>query len=399
MKGEIRVSHHFINPTPGEITILANSPIPHSLKPTREAYLDLIECGFNLGAETGDVNYYKNVFKLLDGLDFKYLISNGSLSTDKYAELVQTFKNDPHLGGWYLADEPAYDDLKNLKIYYDRLVNMDPDHLVYINLLGAPMEAALGPIKTYQSYLKYIESLIKPELWCYDFYPFSIKKGELRVDYDLFYSNLEMFSEISKKTSRPFWAFCQSMEFSHPAITRPAATEAYLRFEAFSALAYGAQGIEYWTYGQRYSSDQTNFISALVNLDGKKSPAWYAAKKVNSEIKKYNDVFYQCEFQEARHSGNIKYGNTKKLKGKFGPFSNIESGNQGVLATIIKNGNLNYVVIVSHDVEHNQQLKLKCAPGYSIHDLCSKFPENSITENYNIMLDKGGYVIFSYEKN
>ena len=75
------------------------------------------------------------------------------------------------------------------------------------------------------------------------------------------------------------------MAFKASWIECPPAKEEYLRFEAFSALGYGAQGIVYWTLGQRKSSPHETYTTALINLKGEKTAAWYVAKKVNLENK------------------------------------------------------------------------------------------------------------------
>ena len=115
------------------------------------------------------------------------------------------------------------------------------------------------------------------------------------------------------------------------------AKESYLRYEAFTALAYGAQGIVYWTYGQRIPTPQEDYQSALVNLNGKKTATWYAAKKVNAEIRKFNNIFYGCEMKMVRHTGDKIYAGTQALSGEIGPFKSLASGGAGVVVSYIEN--------------------------------------------------------------
>ena len=124
-----------------------------------------------------------------------------------------------------------------------------------------------------------------------------------------FYEDLEASSRIASLTHRPFWAYCMSMshqlsydETSGEGVLYPEATLGSLRFEAFSALAYGAQGIIYWTYCQIYN-DAIHY-SALINQQGEKSESWYYAKQVNGEIKALTDVFLGCTLMRVRHTGN-----------------------------------------------------------------------------------------------
>ena len=389
-------THPYIHPTPGEIVIMASTPIPHGLPPTHEAYKDLIECGFNLGIEGGDIECYKQQFAAIGNLNFKYLISNPDLRTDKRIKYIEAFKDSKYLGGWCLRDEPSYSEFDSLKKQYDALYRADPDNLIYMNFLGGIIKGVTGPFTHYMDYLNYIGELFKPEMWSYDFYPFQIKNNKIEVDYDQFYQDLECMWKVAKIYQRPFWTYLQSMAYKSSMFYRPVTNETYLRFVVFSSLAYGAQGVGYWTYGQRKSHDSETYISALVNLNGKKTSAWYAAKKVNGEIKKFNDIFYNCEVKEVRHTGDRIYKGTRKLSGEFGPFKMIRSQEAGVMASLIENNGSQYVVIVNRDVFKNQKITLELKPNRNVVDLSSKKErEYNWRKDINITLEKGGYVIFN----
>ncbi|MCH5238148.1 MAG: beta-galactosidase [Muribaculaceae bacterium] len=387
-------NHPFINPTPGEITIMACTPIPHGLKSTRKDYEDLIECGFNLGTEALSMDQYEREFEIIGDLDFKYMIYSSFFFSDKMNEVVKRFQNNPYVGGWSFKDEPNYADLKKVKFYYDKLYESGGSKLIFMNLLGGLSSKGTGPAKSYLDYLKVIQKNFKPEVWSFDLYPVFLRNGKIDIAYDIFFEDLEAMHAMSKMTDRPFWFFCQSMAFRVPAFERPAATEAYLRFANFSALAYGAQGILYWTYGMRNSNESETYLSALVNLDGKKTPAWYAAKKVNAEIKKFNDIFYQSNILEVKHTGSKVYRTTKKLSGKFGPFKKISSSKAGVLLSRIENNGKNYIMIVNHDPLAKQKVMLKLADGKRVIDMTNNNREYGSDDYFSILLDKGGYAIF-----
>ena len=383
------------NPTPGEISIIASTPIPYGIKPSHSAYIDLVDCGFNVGMEQATLEYFKQQFELIGDLNFKYMIQNPALFNNQRSEFIEAFKNEPKFAGWKFKDEPLFNDLSNLKNQNEALYKAYPQKLIYINLVGVISQVFTGPYQNFAQYLDYIEEILHPEIWSYDFYPIITKQGKTICENELFYYALETFSAQAKKTSRPFWAYCESMQYKTNTYSRPAANEAYLRFEAFSALAYGAQGIVYWTYGQRQPGQSEDYISALVNINGKKTSAWKAAKKVNAEIKKFNDVFFGCNVKELKHTGDIIYKGTKKLSGTFGPFKMIRSGNSGVVASLIENNGSVYIVIVSRDVFKKQKVSLELLPNQSVVDLNAAIPvQYSWRKDIVFNLDKGGYKIF-----
>lgn len=387
------IRKNYPNPTPGEITILASTPIPDGMLPTRDAYEDLIDCGFNVALTDGNKVEVCKQFSMIRGLDLKFLLTNSRLRSENYMDYITAFKDEPQLAGWRLVDEPRFNQLKELKEAYKRLMEADSTHLIYINLVGANIAKFSGPSKTYKDYLNLINSTFKPKLWSYDLYPFAIRNGELKIGYDTFYSDLELFRDMQNETGYPFWAYCQSMAFKNNAVERPAATLPFLRFEAFSALAYGAQGLVYWTYGQRYSSEYEEYFSALINLDGTKSKAWYDAQKVNREIKKFNNVFYQCMVKEVFHTGEI-YPGTKRLKGGIGPFSKIKSGKDGILVSYLSSNEKNYIVIVNHSVEKSQKLNFILKPGRQVRLISSSNEMCYNSSIFSLKVDKGSYLIF-----
>lgn len=384
--------------TPGKITICASTPIPDGVTASTQSYIDLIDCGFNSGMAQGSVDYFKQQFNLIGNMDFKYLIQSTDLFTDKRSIYIREFQNDRHFGGWKFKDEPTFGSLDELQSQYRTMVKADPHNLVYLNFVGVVDKTFTGNLTNFYDYLELLQNKFAPEVWSYDYYPILSKNGKLIIEYDQFYSDLEDFSAISKKTGKPFWAYCESMAYKASSYSRPAATEAYLRWEAFSALAYGAQGIVYWTYGLRNSNPVENYTSALVDLKGKKSKAWYAAKKVNSDIKRFNDIFYHCNVKEVRHTGDRIYKGTKKLSGQFGPFNMVRSQEAGVMVSIIENNGKEYIVIVSRDVLKKQKISLELKPNTTITDLTPSTPKTyNWRKDVNLTLDKGGYVIFSID--
>ena len=384
----------YINPTPGEITIMASSPIPTGLEPTRQMFQDVEDCGFNLTTLNGSVAYIKNIFSLVADLKLKYLISNPQfINQNTRHSYISSLKGNKHLGGWLLKDEPSYDTWDNLSKQYKAFCKEDPNHIVYVNLVGIIHKTFTGPAKTIPEYIESFQKLFTPSLFSYDYYPIITKNGKTTIQYDQFYSDLEDFSSISKKCQRPFWSFCECMAYTTKTYSRPAATEAYLKFQAFNALAYGAQGIVYWAYSLRKPMGGENYTSALVDLKGKKSKAWYAAQKVNNEIKRFNQVFYQCDVKEVKHTGDKLYKGTKKLTGSIGSFKIVRSGSAGVVISYIENKGEKYTVFINRDVYNSQNVRLQLKTDSKVQNLNNNnqySPDSEIV----LTLDKADWAIF-----
>lgn len=191
-------------------------------------------------------------------------------------KFINDWKNNETIGGWLFKDEPKLSQISvNSKLYqlYSLIKSIDDRHLIYINLYGGAsgvdievdIEKDEGDSqyqierKKYNLYVDTFQNVFRPSYFCYDLYPFILnQKGELEPNFKTFYSDLDIFSDLSKKTGRPFWVFIQSMAFCNGYMKNfhPIATLPLLRFAVFSALGYGAQGIVYWTYHQRENTTE-----------------------------------------------------------------------------------------------------------------------------------------------
>ena len=224
---------------------------------------------------------------------------------------------------------------------------------------------------------------------------------KLTVRHGTFYDDLKTFHERSKATGGVFWAHVQSMEYINGTSLHPAALEPYIRFEAFSALAFGAQGIVYWTYRQRSNSDSEVYPSALVDQSYNRMPAWYFAKRVNHEILQYSKVFVNSELIRWAHTGD-SYGGPSIDNGSFGAILSIKASGAGALVTQLKTNGHNYMVIVSHDVTEYQTIDLTFVPTviYELTPLTS-YGEHGKQTHLNTrtiqrQLIPGGYLIYEF---
>lgn len=398
----------YISPTPGKFPIVASSGFNSITGPREEDFTDLEECGFNLCLSASTIDRYNQMLNLLKDTDIKILIHSSSFTSGhirsdrekKLIDFIDTYKYNDMVAGWDFVDEPIWDNITDLSYYYHLSRNIVPRKLCFTNFVGGIVSKFTGPCKTMESYVDTIQKYFAPDLWCSDFYPLSLKDNKLKIDYQVFFDNLRIFASQSKKTGVPMWNYCQSMAFTTKNLNRPAATLPYLSFEIFSALAYGSQGIIYWTYYQRPSTDTETYHSALVNLDGRKTKAWDAAKKINFQIKSLTSVFLDATWVSSVHTGNIDLKRVTDSADGFGPIARLSNGNKGVLVSHITNRDTNFLIIVSHDLEKKQTINLTFKQGFSISriDISStgELKKKRLGSKHSTTLSPGGFLIIEW---
>lgn len=205
------------------------------------------------------------------------------------ARLVDALKDHPGLYGYYLRDEPRFDQLAKLARVHAFIRERDPNHLCYINHFP-PIEGWGAP--TAEAFWRRYIELTQPQVLSFDHYPITVASQEtlaenvdapnafpaarLLVKPD-FFSCLELLRTLSNGTGLPFWAFTCAVRHG----PYPTPTEGHMRFQLMNDLAYGAQGLQYFTYAH---------ANAMIRPDGATDTSWSTtetwaiAKRINAEI-------------------------------------------------------------------------------------------------------------------
>jgi hypothetical protein len=148
---------------------------------------------------------------------------------DYAATLAKAFKNEPYLGGWFIADETSDDYLWGVAATEDALNRADPSKLAMYNHFG------IERIMRFEPYLNMVMT---------DYYPIHTHGRDP-------WGYAKWCRTLSEKTDKPQWifipAFGQSEWFkTDSSYAYP--THAELRLMTYLALANGIKGIAYFLY-------------------------------------------------------------------------------------------------------------------------------------------------------
>ena len=383
----------YISPTPGEFPIICWGGFSQRKEReclygeggskskfesfVRKEIQDMTETGFNAVLQMLDADIYKRKQDWVADSGLKVIIQPNETHiadttdlTRRLNELVEGCDLS-QVTAFLLGDEPEYGELNTWKASYDRVIEIwkpVKKLMTYINLSVNNEPPTVDTNQTYEDYMTEIRTKFRLPVWCYDHYPLVYKNEEMSIQLN-FYKYLELFSKMSKLTGRPFWTFVQCMQLLYePKTAMPNYDR--MHYAAFSALAYGAQGINYWTFQQRkYQDDlpghpdvEERFGPAPVDTKGNRTPIWTDVKRLNEKIRNYTSVFLGASLVLARHTGDhiwegdVKYYNQET--DDFGPLMAIVSTNTGVLVTRLKNKIINYLVVVNHSPYMPQAIRL-----------------------------------------
>jgi len=190
--------------------------------------------------------------------------------------IVSKYSRHPALLGYYLDDEPGVEKFARLGAINQYLLKKDPKHLPYINLLpnyaNSPdwKGAAYGP-----TIAKYLET-VKPALLSWDHYR---QMFGANGDESYYWHNLEAVRRQCRRARVPYLQIICSLK--HMGYRQ--SSEADLRWQVYTSLAYGSRGIMYFTYWDVKGLAWAG-APALMTMDGKPDAQYYYAQRINRRI-------------------------------------------------------------------------------------------------------------------
>jgi len=287
------------SPPPGVFPILGWVNPPGDFT-TQERYDEMAEAGFTLVHHCSDK---AAPFAKKAGMYTLASLGTPDPATDAGKATIEgvvgRWKDEPTCLGYSLRDEPGASAFPLLAGITREAEKLDPDGISFINLFpNYANEKQLGT-KTYAEHVEKYLSEVKPRVLCFDHYPL-VGKDAVRGNY---YENLEIIRAAALRHDVPFWAF--ALTCPHGSYRNP--TEAEVRFQVFSDIVYGAQGIFYFTYWTPRSS-HWDFHNAIIDVDGTRTEHFEQVKRVNAKLKGWGPVLLKLSSKEVRHVGDVPAG-------------------------------------------------------------------------------------------
>lgn len=274
-------------------------------------------------------------------------------------KIVRRFMNHPALAGYFLRDEPGRSSFSELGEWARKIQAIDHKHFCYLNLLpNYASKEALGT-ETYREHVHLFIKEVPLELLSFDHYPIVMDPSGNRVVRGEWYENLEIFSDEARKAGKPFWAFALTVAHG----PYPVPTPGEIRLQVYSNLAYGAQGIQYFTYWTPSINEGFDFHHAPIDYDTKKRTEIYDyITQINREIKSLSGVFLNSGVVSVAHTGASIPQGTKRLDKLPAVIKSFETEGEGAIVSVLKKGSKSFLVIVNRDFKNNMLVTLEGDP-------------------------------------
>ena len=307
---------------------------------TLNRFQELKDAGIN-------INYYRysnadSVQKALDlsqQVGIKTLINCPELMTNT-KEIVARFKDHPANAGYFVRDEPPLSMIPPLNNLIKTIKSVDKSRMCYVNLLPLYGTSQAMGTDNYNDYVKRYVDDLQWDVVSFDFYP--IEFSGIRYGW---YKNLEIIRDESKRIGKDFWAFALTTSHSN----YPIPTLDHLRLQVYSNLAYGARGIQYYTY---WTTTSPNYVytSGPIGKDGAKTVVYDHLKQVNSEMNALSHIFLSSEVTKVSHYGKSIPDGTQSLGALPSFIKSIEFTGNSVVVSEMKNNEKSFMMIQNSDL-------------------------------------------------
>lgn len=349
-------------PSKGDIPRLAWYSLPAN-ETTLERYEELKEAGitvnFSFFSTLADA---EKSLEMAQKVGIKIVLSCPELKIEP-EKTVKKFMNHPAVAGYFLRDEPSKSEFSDLAAWAKRIQSVDNKHFCYVNTLPNYAEnwqfetATVQDSLTSTNYREYLSTFIKEvpmQFITYDAY--CIIGDSLRANY---YESLEIMAEETSKVGKNFWAFALTTGSSLP-VNFPPPTLAELRLQIYSILAYGAQGVQYFTYWTPTPEENNfwDFYKGPLGLDGKRTVTYDRLKQMNEEVKNLSGVFYGSKVISVRHIGESTPKGTKRLGKLPSAIKVLETNGAEAVVSTLENGDNMFVVIVNRSFKKSMNLTI-----------------------------------------
>jgi hypothetical protein len=273
-------------------------------------------------------------------------------------KITKRFMNHPATGGYFICDEPSANDFPELGNRVKRIRAIDNERFCYLNLFpNYALDVQLGA-KTYQEYVKGFINEVPVQILSFDNYPIleSPSGRHLRENW---FENLEVFSSEAKLAGKPFWAFALTVSHGN----YPVPTLGELRLQVFSNLAYGAQGIQYFTYWTPLRKTEWNYQHGPISdITKQRTEVYDKMKFINNEIQNLAGVFLGAKVLTVEHTGIVIPQGTKRMTKLPSVIRKIETDGNGAIVSILEKGNEHFLVIVNRDFQNSMKLTIEAEP-------------------------------------
>jgi len=307
--------------------------------------------------------------------------------------LVDKYKNDPYLIGYYICDEPFANAFDNIAKVINRIRSKDSSRVCYVNLWpyfpNDPDDTT--PEEGDNNYLEEFIQKTHISLLSYDRYIFyNLIEGENYDDVEEYFNQIERIRAKALKYDIPFCNIVQAIGTNGTSVSWDAPgngehldwrtpSESEHRWLVYTSLAYGVHGIVWFHW------DCCDW-GVIENPD--RDTVYPSIKSINHEIDSLKNIMFNLKTKSVYHLNGIQITRINNIPDILFEASQDAQLIVGTFET--KDENYKYFMLVNKDYEDSISTQLKM--NYSLKHLQFFNVKNNTWEEMPFEPDSEGIV-------
>ncbi len=256
---------------------------------------DLAAAGFNLSLSNIDPDDPRRALDIAKDAGVRLIVSVPGLRVrpggvdeawrTRMKALIEQVGDHEALYGYYIADEPKIDRFDDIATAFAFFREHDPAHLPYYN--HWTVNFSWCGFHSYEEMWDTFGAMCRPDFTSADLYPFHVvdeaewlrekeanpcyfPRHKARIDVH-YYEMLEHLRLYARQWQVPMWSFTYgTYRYS------PETLDGEMRIQLMMSLAYGAKGMQYFTYAHG---------NMMMGRDNEPKPGWHVAKALNRVLR------------------------------------------------------------------------------------------------------------------
>lgn len=324
----------------------------------QEANVDVLQNVLGSGLDTEERNV--KMLDLAERYGLKVNVADPRIrGTDQQiAEVVNTYKNYWGTAGYYIRDEPGIPELPAHAHMYHEVLKHDGEKNPYVNLLPNIYGDRYEP-----DYVRAFVELVgadRLKYLSYDNYPFLANNAFDNGWYD----TADIIRRVGLAYDVKTGSYLQSVGYgSSPTnVHHRDPSEADMRFNVYSYLAYGFKYVTWFTYWTPTNRGE-HFENAIIDPEGNKTAKYEPFQRLNGEMKQLGKTLIRLDAKEVYHTGaTMPTASAKRLPDNF-YLSPANAADETLVSYLVhKDTARSYVIIVNKSLTDSKTLTLKADP-------------------------------------
>ena len=234
---------------------------------------------------------------------------------DTYCKAAEGFTDHPAIWAIDIGDEPSALDFPYYGRVFDTVKRLFPKQFPYLNLYPNYASVAVNNASetvnqlgtaTYGEHIDAYCRNVPADYVCYDFYVYS-------SSIDKAYDNLKTVADAARRTGRDMWIVLQV----NAHVPDYWVTGNMLRFQAFSAMAFGVNVITWACYAGGWWTNQ------VLDAANNKTVQYARLQKVNREIRSIAGLYMDYEVRGTHFVG---FSDRSELPATITPLEALSTG-------------------------------------------------------------------------